>query len=241
MKVLKEEFNWVVRQKQRLEKALRKVQELACFNVLVEGDVADFNTLKGYVCDLALYIETKINKTLDYQDSRKTISLMERILADDVMRKRWKIKNENVYFKPYEAQDENNIHELIEGIDFEFIRRKTWPKLSRLNRKKQGRPVRPNQSCVFRESISVYFLKCGIRHIQGFDGPIDKADEFFLRLEEAAKMTNSVMVQTNLSVGFDPNEDNEPEKKTATIETIVNEKDDGTKVTDIIDENSEIC
>jgi len=54
-------------------------------------------------------------------------------------------------------------------------------------------------------------------------------------------MTNSVMVQTNLSVGFDPNEENEPEKKTATIETIVDEKDDGTKVTDIIDENSEIC
>lgn len=66
MKVLKEEFNWVVRQKQRLERALRKVQELACFNVLVEGDVADFDTLKSYVCDIASYVETKINKTLDY-------------------------------------------------------------------------------------------------------------------------------------------------------------------------------
>ena len=150
------------------------------------------------------------------------------------MKKRWKIKSENIYFKPYEAQDEFDRGDLIDGIDFEFIKRLTWPKFSRITRKKLGKPVKQYQNCFFRQNVADFFTKAGIDYEKSVDGPIEKADDFFLRLEEAAKMTKEIEVQTNLCVGYSPRE-MKKEKKTATIETI-DDKDDGTKVSDIIDD-----
>lgn len=54
-------------------------------------------------------MELKINKTLHWQESRKYPSLMQRLLADDVMRKRWRLKVEAAEYAPYEASDELSV------------------------------------------------------------------------------------------------------------------------------------
>lgn len=41
-------------------------------------------------------------------------SLIQRITADEVMQKRWKLKNENKFFAPYDAGDDKNEDQLQE-------------------------------------------------------------------------------------------------------------------------------
>lgn len=91
LRVLREEYNWQVRNNQRLEKALRKVQDLAAFQSVKEpASAASFAELQDNLKSLAEYVDRKVNKTIDWQDSRKQPSLLERICADAVMKKRWK-------------------------------------------------------------------------------------------------------------------------------------------------------
>ena len=75
MQVLKEEYNWQIRNNQRFEKALRKVQTLANFEALQEK-ATNFEELRDNCHALATYIERKINHTIDWQDTRKQPSLM---------------------------------------------------------------------------------------------------------------------------------------------------------------------
>ena len=65
MQVLKEEYNWQIRNNQRFEKALRKVQTLANFEALQEK-AGSFEELRDNCHALANYIERKINKTIDW-------------------------------------------------------------------------------------------------------------------------------------------------------------------------------
>ena len=63
--VLKEEYNWQIRNNQRFEKALRKVQTLANFEALQEK-AETFEDLRENCQALANYIERKINHTIDW-------------------------------------------------------------------------------------------------------------------------------------------------------------------------------
>ena len=65
MQALKEEYNWQIRNNQRLEKALHKVQDLSCFEALKEK-AGSFEVLRDNCQSLAKYIDKKINKTIDW-------------------------------------------------------------------------------------------------------------------------------------------------------------------------------
>ena len=69
MKVLKEEYNWQIRNNQRFEKALKKVQTLANFEAL-QKKANNFEELRDNCQALANYIECKINKTIYWQETR---------------------------------------------------------------------------------------------------------------------------------------------------------------------------
>ena len=47
-----------------------------------------------------------MNRTLHFEETRKRPNLLQRLLADDVMKKRWRLSNEQEFFRPYEASDE---------------------------------------------------------------------------------------------------------------------------------------
>ena len=134
MKVLKEEYNWQVRNNQRFEKALRKVQDLAAFEALQEK-ASSFEELRDNCQALANYIERKINKTIDWQDTRKQPSLMQRLLADKNMKKRWKVPIEHEFFMPYEAGDDKTHREVIMSLEYILRKYKVWPSDRRVDAK----------------------------------------------------------------------------------------------------------
>ena len=123
MKALKEEYNWQIRVNQRYEKVISKVQELAGFNKLLEADVVEenFQELRESVKEIAEYIERKFNMTTTYQDTRKQPSLIQRITADDVMRKRWKWQNERLHFLPYEADDDKGRKDMERDYSIKYL------------------------------------------------------------------------------------------------------------------------
>ena len=96
MKTLKEEFNWQVRINQRLEKIITQIQKMTSFNAILNSDVQALTDkdLRSSLQEIADYIEKKYNRTMTYQETRRMPSLIQRITADEVMQKRWKLKNE---------------------------------------------------------------------------------------------------------------------------------------------------
>ena len=110
MKTLKEEFNWQVRINQRLEKIITQIQKMTSFNAILNSDVHALTDkdLRSSLQEIADYIEKKFNRTMTYQETRRMPSLIQRITADEVMQKRWKLKNEKQFFAPYDAGDDKN-------------------------------------------------------------------------------------------------------------------------------------
>ena len=47
--------------------------------------------------------------------------MIQRLLADDVMRKRWKWKNERLHFLPYEADDDKSMRELDREYSIKYL------------------------------------------------------------------------------------------------------------------------
>lgn len=83
--------------------------------------------MKAQVCGLATYIEKKINKTITLQETRTKPNLLQRILADEVMIKRWKLKTEENYFRRYEADIDVHENELRKDFEFYYFESKIFP------------------------------------------------------------------------------------------------------------------
>ena len=85
------------------------MQELAGFNALLdENKELSEGEMRDSIREIAAYIESKFNRTMTYEETRTMPSLIQRIIADDVMKKRWKFKNEARFFQPYEAGDDKS-------------------------------------------------------------------------------------------------------------------------------------
>ena len=62
----------------------------------------------------------KINKTIDFQETRKYPTLLHKIIADDRMKQRWKLSTERANL-PYEAEDTLELR--YRALDYVLARR----------------------------------------------------------------------------------------------------------------------
>jgi len=83
--------------------------------------------LKECVCELASYIERKVNKTITLQETRTRPNLLQQILADDFMRKRWKLKTEDELFRKYEGDVDVSYKELSQDYNYIYFCSKVYP------------------------------------------------------------------------------------------------------------------
>lgn len=87
---------------------------MTSFNAILNSNTKPLSDsdLRSNLLEIADYIEKKFNRTMTYQETRRMPSLIQRITADEVMQKRWKLKNENKFFAPYDAGDDKNEDQL---------------------------------------------------------------------------------------------------------------------------------
>ena len=76
LKTLREEYNWQVRNNQRFEKVITKIQEMTQFDRVLKGQVESEHELIQQLQVIAEYIESKINRTLHFQETRKVPNLL---------------------------------------------------------------------------------------------------------------------------------------------------------------------
>lgn len=87
---------------------------MTSFNAILNSNKKPLSDsdLRSNLQEIADYIEKKFNRTMTYQETRRMPSLIQRITADEVMQNRWKLKNENNFFAPYDAGDDKNEDQL---------------------------------------------------------------------------------------------------------------------------------
>ena len=87
---------------------------MTSFNAILNSNTKPLSDsdLRSNLLEIADYIEKKFNRTMTYQETRRMPSLIQRITADEVMQKRWKLKNEKKFFAPYDAGDDKNEDQL---------------------------------------------------------------------------------------------------------------------------------